>query len=302
MATSKTLLLLANKLGIAEEGKLLSKAAELERLLQMKLTAGNNLTDTSRIVICLDLAATIYGADLDHKTAIKYSGLKGPTYTSSKKMVENLLELNNDKLTVSSLCLNFQCNGVKGLAENILQDIQKTTKMELDMTLPQYACMAVYQACRINKIKLPKSKMVEKSRLKLGQWSKLEAEWAKIIDEKFAVVMKRGRPAKVKVVDDEKAMDIDTSPKKEIVIERKVESYEDWKRRMLEQAYKELEVLENERKIKKSVTRLSIHEESLRRSPRKTPIKSPQKTPQKFSPYKGPRKDGVIRLVFPKDF
>lgn len=41
-----------------------SKAAEFERLLQTKLT-GNILSDTSKTVICLDLAAEIFDVDVD---------------------------------------------------------------------------------------------------------------------------------------------------------------------------------------------------------------------------------------------
>ncbi|KOB65428.1 Origin recognition complex subunit 6, partial [Operophtera brumata] len=50
---------------------------------------------------------------------------------------------------------------------------------EVDLNLPQYVCMAVCHACRINKIKVSKSKFVEKSRLKPAQWTKLDADWTK---------------------------------------------------------------------------------------------------------------------------
>lgn len=42
-----------------------SKAAEFERLLQTKSSAGSNMTVTSKIVICLDLAANMLGAEFD---------------------------------------------------------------------------------------------------------------------------------------------------------------------------------------------------------------------------------------------
>ncbi|XP_038218342.1 origin recognition complex subunit 6 [Zerene cesonia] len=289
MASSKTLQLLATKLGLAEEARVISKAAEFERLLQTKTTAGYNLTDTSKVVICLDLATSILNADLDQKTAIKYSGLKAPSYNNCRKVIENLLELNNDNITVSSLCLIMQCTGVQTLAESILAEYQKVTKMEMDLTLPQYVCMAVYQACRINKVKIAKSKLIEKSRLKPGQWSKLDAEWTKIVDEKFTTVKKRGRPRKVTIVNDEQQMELDTGPKDEKSCEPKIEPYEQWKQRMLEQAYEELKELER---------RDSVRQEKEMLSPRR----SPRKTPQKFSPYKSPKKSSAgIRLLFPKD-
>ncbi|CAF4859723.1 unnamed protein product [Pieris macdunnoughi] len=330
MATSKTLRLLAVKLGLANEVRVLSKAAEFERLLQIKSTPGNNFSDTSKIVILLDLAASLLGTNFDQKTAVKYSGLKGPSYRNTRKVIENLLELDNEKLSISTLCLNLQCTGVQDLAESIMKEYETSSKVVLDLTLPHYVCMAVYQACRINKVKITKSKIIEKSRLKPGQWSELDAEWTKIVDEKFLVVKKRGQPPKV-VIENENEMEIDTSPIKETT-ETKIEPYEDWKRRMLEQAYKELRELENKKRIGKN--RVSFNEDMLPRrssrmtpqkssgmtpqkssgmtplqssgmSPQKssgmTPLKSPskQRTPQKFSPYKSPEK-ARLRLNFPK--
>lgn len=45
-------------------------------------------------------------------------------------------------------------------------------------------------------MKVPKTKILEKSRLKPAQWAKLDADWTKLVDEKFATLKKRGRPAK----------------------------------------------------------------------------------------------------------
>lgn len=254
---NKTLQLLASKLGLSEQEKVLSKAAEFERLLQTKTVAGTNLTDTSKLVICLDLAASICGADLDVKTAIKYSGLKPIAYSSNRKTVENLLEINSSKLTVAQMCVTLQCTGIQEVAEKILEEYQRHSKVELDMNLPQYVCMAVYQAGRINKVKVSKVKINEKCRLKPAQWAMLEADWTKFVNEKFASApKKRGRPAKSAVIADEnQEMEIDT--KEETSTETDTEPYEDWRRRMLESAYKELEMREKENK----------------KSPKKTPLK-----------------------------
>nr|XP_049701619.1 origin recognition complex subunit 6 [Helicoverpa armigera] len=283
---NKTLHLIASKLGLGEEEKVLNKAAEYERLLQTKSMAGSNMTDTAKVVICLDLAAALLGADLDVKTAIKYSGLKPLAYNNTKKVVQNLLELNSDKLTTTMLCLTLQCTGVQDLADRILEEYQKQSKMEVDLNLPQYVCMAVYQACRVNKVKVPKSKVIEKSRLKPAQWAKLDADWTKFIDLNFATAKKkRGRPAKAVIenVDLEENMDVDV-PKVDEPLKEIIEPYEDWKKRMLETAYKELKDLE------KIEARKSL-----------TPRKSPRKAPQKFSPYKSPTKTNGVRLLFPID-
>ncbi|CAG9570996.1 unnamed protein product [Danaus chrysippus] len=270
-----------------------SKAAEFERLLQTKLT-GNILSDTSKTVICLDLAAEIFDVDLDRKSAIKYSGLKGPSYNNNRKTVENLLDLKSDRLTVQFLCLSLQCTGLQSLAENILQEYQKQAKTEIDLNLPQYVCMAVHQASRINKVKLAKSKLVEKSRLKLSQWSKMDSEWTKFVDDKFDTLKRKGKPLKNMENNDQiENMEVDQISE-EKPSEPKIEPYEDWKKRMLEAAYRELRELEM--KEKDAVDKKDCLFVSPRRSPRKTP--------QKFSPYKSPRPivpPGGIRLLFPKD-
>ncbi|OWR42353.1 origin recognition complex subunit 6 [Danaus plexippus plexippus] len=290
---NKTLKIIASKLGLGEEDKVLNKAAEFERLLQTKLTA-NILSDTSKTVICLDLAAEIFDVDLDRKSAIKYSGLKGPSYNNNRKTVENLLDLKNDKLTVQFLCLSLQCTGLQSLAEKILQEYQKEAKTEIDLNLPQYVCMAVHQASRINKVKLAKSKLVEKSRLRLSQWSKLDTEWTKFVDEKFDAVKRKVRTSKnIQNNEQIENMEVDQRPE-EKSSEPKIEEYEDWKKRMLEAAYRELRELE---KIEKDAV---DNKDNLFLSPRR----SPRKTPQKFSPYKSPRTcvpTGGIRLLFPKD-
>ncbi|KAL0811851.1 hypothetical protein ABMA28_009277 [Loxostege sticticalis] len=295
MAThNKALLLLASKLGLSDEDKVINKAAEFERLLQAKSTAGSNMTDTSKTVICLDLAAGIFGADLDMKVAIKYSGLKPAMYTNCRKVVQNLLELNDEKLSTLVVCNTFQCSGVQELADRILEEYKGQAKMELDMNLPQYVCMAVYQACRINKVKLSKSKIIEKSRLKPAQWAKLDADWTQFVDQHFATAKKkRGRPPKKIEAENgvnEEKMEVDI-PKIEEPSEPKLEPYEDWKRRMLDAAYKELKIKEQSAKIEAQSVTLAKSEE-------KTPRRSPRKTPQKYSPYKSPTKKAV-RLLFP---
>ncbi|CAG9124704.1 unnamed protein product [Plutella xylostella] len=288
MAVQKTMQLLAAKLDLGENEKVVSKAAELERLLLNKTVAGSSITDTAKAVICLDLASSLCGVDVNVKMAIKYSGLKAPSYLNNRKMVENLLELNTERLTVPALCLTLQCSGVQAAAEDILREYQAKSKMELDLDLPQYVCMAVYQACRLNKVKVLKSKVIEKSRIKPGQWTKMDSDWTKFVDEHFASVAKkkRGRPPKNVTVEDapnEEQMDVACNENKDGP--QLIEPYNDWKQRILEIAYKELEEL----------SRLESKTESLH-----SPRRSPRKTPQKFSPYKNcPNTSKGVRLLFP---
>ncbi|XP_026320737.1 origin recognition complex subunit 6 isoform X2 [Hyposmocoma kahamanoa] len=257
---SKTLLLIASKFGLGDEEKILSKAAEFERLLQSK-SAASNISDSARVVICLDLAASLFNSDVDLKLAIKCSGLKSTLYVNSKKVVENLLELNSDKLTTALLCVLLQC-GMQELADKILDSYRSKVKMELDLNLPQYVCMAVYQACRIGKVKVSKSKLLEKSRLKPAQWSKMDSEWTKFVDEHFAATTKKGKGRSVKnaIADKEdiENMDVDIAAKKEDATEPQMENYEDWKKRVLENAYKQLKKLQT---VDKNVQNQNLNKE-----------------------------------------
>lgn len=48
---------------------------------------------------------------------------------------------------------------------------------------------------RSMKVKVSKSKLLEKSRLRQAQWAKLDEEWTKFVDETFPnIKKKRGRP------------------------------------------------------------------------------------------------------------
>lgn len=285
---NRTLHLIASKLGLGDEDNVLCKAAEFQRLLQAKSTAGSSISDTGIVVICLDLAASLFGADLDAKSVIKYSGLKPSTYKNYKNTVENLLELNDNILTVSLLCVTLQCGEVKDLAQKILDDYCRQAKMEIDLNLPQYVCMAVHQACRLSKVKVSKSKIIEKSRLKPAQWSKLEADWTKFVDGNFNMEKKGRTSKKIEAIDGETAEPMDVDPIKPIDVqsEPEIEPYSVWKKRMLDQAYAELREFEkNEQKTKSPPEVLS------RRSPRKTP--------QKCSPQKSPKKTDGLRLLFP---
>ncbi|XP_030024094.2 origin recognition complex subunit 6 [Manduca sexta] len=282
---NKTIHLIASKLDLGDEEKVLSKAAEFERLLQTKSIAGSNMTDTSKMVICLELAAGMFGAEFDVKTAIKYSGLKPSMYNNSKKVVQNLLELNGDRLTTNLLCVSLQCSGVQEQADRMLADYCKLARTEVDMNLPQYVCMAVYHACRLNKVKVSKAKLIEKSRLKPSQWTKLDTEWTKFVDANFtAIKKKRGRqPKKDAVIATIEELQIDTIPKEE-PSEPQIESYQEWKQRMLIMAYEELKNLDAD---------VDKRDFSL------TPRRSPRKTPQKFSPYQNPKNANGVKLLFP---
>lgn len=53
-------------------------------------------------------------------------------YNNSKKMIENLLEINTNKLTTSILCATLHCPSVQMLADKILDTYKRQAKMVLN--------------------------------------------------------------------------------------------------------------------------------------------------------------------------
>lgn len=93
-------------------------------------TTGNPIVELGLHLVCKVI--NFNDLCLFQKTSVKFSGLKPLMYTNCKKMVQNLLELDSDKLTTSVLCAALQCMGVQSLADQILQEYQKQAKMVTD--------------------------------------------------------------------------------------------------------------------------------------------------------------------------
>lgn len=67
--------------------------------------------------------------------AVKYSGLRGPSYANSRKIVENLLQINGGRMTTALICVTLQCGSAQQLADKILHDYQKASKMVISAKL-----------------------------------------------------------------------------------------------------------------------------------------------------------------------
>ncbi|XP_036876666.1 origin recognition complex subunit 6 isoform X2 [Manis javanica] len=115
---------LAPRLGITEP-KVLRKAEEYLRLSQVKCTGlSAHTTETSNAVMCLDLAASYMKCPMDRAYLIKLSGLNKKMYQSCFKSFECLLGLNSN-VGIRDLAVQFGCTEAVNMASEILQRILK---------------------------------------------------------------------------------------------------------------------------------------------------------------------------------
>ncbi|CAH1779559.1 unnamed protein product [Owenia fusiformis] len=248
---------LAAKLGITSQ-RTKRKANELLRLAEVRATTGGmgsyNVSGSCKAVICLDLAAQQHGETVDKASVIKLSGTTKKMYTASYKILENLLDLQT-RLTLKDLAVKFGCTGSTELATKILtrysQDhggsLDSTDdESSIDFTTPLFQSAALYTACKHQKVKVDKQKMVEISSGKKYVFDKLVVEMTKLaakLTEKTKIVSPGKRSANSLMQDVEKSLqDIGATNKQQKLADttEEIEDYEVWKKRILENARKAL--------------------------------------------------------------
>ncbi|XP_036201653.1 origin recognition complex subunit 6 isoform X3 [Myotis myotis] len=116
---------LARRLGVSEPD-VLRKAEEHLRLSRLKCGGlSARTTETSRAVMCLDLAASRRSCPLDRAYAAKLSGVNQKTYQSCLKSFECLLGLNSS-VGIQDLAVQFSCTEAVNLAAQMLQSPRET--------------------------------------------------------------------------------------------------------------------------------------------------------------------------------
>uniref|UniRef100_A0A1Q3EVG5 Putative origin recognition complex subunit 6 n=1 Tax=Culex tarsalis TaxID=7177 RepID=A0A1Q3EVG5_CULTA len=251
-AENKLLMQMIRKLGLAENEQLIPKSTELQRLLELKSSGGaTNLGDYAKATICIDLASALLGLPFDTETALKLSGLKKTAYANAKRTLEKLLDINKI-VGIAEICIQLGLSQVQREATSLLEAYKRFAG-EIDFTHPQYATMAVFQACKRQKLKPPKTKLVGFSHLKPAQWTLLEKSWEKFLasaaaSELSSAKSKQSGGAKATEVEAEAEAAGEKRPAsnglKHGLAAEKIEPYVSWKKRMLEKAYRELKVME----------------------------------------------------------
>lgn len=235
---------LGRRLGLAEPD-VLRKAEEYLRLSRVKCVGlSARTTETSSAVMCLDLAASWMKCPLDRAYLIKLSGLNKKTYQSCLKSFECLLGLNSN-IGIRDLAVQFSCTEAVNMASKILKsyesNLPQTQQVDLDLSRPLFTSAALLSACKILKLKVDKNKMVATSGVKKAIFDRLCKQLEKIgqqIDREPGDLAAPPRKKKKIVVEaPEKEMKkVEEMPHKPQKDEDLTQDYEEWKRKILENA------------------------------------------------------------------
>lgn len=159
-------------------------------------------------------------------------------------MFEKLLDLNK-LVGINDICIQLSLSQVTKKAEELLELYKKIViseqSVDVDISHPQYAAMAVFMACKLCKQKVSKSKLIPFSNLRPTQWQHLEQRWEKFIAKHYNDAMDN----KLKISNTEQqALQNDGHYSKKLnsndKVRTEVEDYEKWKRRMLAMAQAKL--------------------------------------------------------------
>nr|AAD39474.1 origin recognition complex subunit 6 [Drosophila melanogaster] len=237
---------LITKMGLREEPNVLEKTTELVRLLELRSTnVPLQINEYGKIVLCADLASCMIGIAFDKEQALKLSALRKSQYLNNKRMFEKLLDLNK-LASVNDICVQLGLNEVARKAEELMtlfKGVAATEDMGTDTSHPQYATMAVFQACRLLKKKVSKSKLMPFSNLRPSQFQLLEQQWERMIakhHKESKVPSSTDMEGKLKENQNENIKGHDAKK----AHKPPPEDYEIWKARMLAKAQAKLKELE----------------------------------------------------------
>lgn len=154
-------------------------------------------------------------------------------------MFEKLLDLNKIP-SVNDICVQLSINEVTQKSDELLSLFKSVVGKNPDADHPQYAAMAVYQACRLLKKKVSKSKLMSFSNLRAMQWQQLAQQW-----ELMMAKHQKENNNELKLNDKiESTPAISTNTKSVKSPTVQVEDYDKWKARMLAMAQEQLQKLE----------------------------------------------------------
>ncbi|XP_016066922.1 PREDICTED: origin recognition complex subunit 6 isoform X2 [Miniopterus natalensis] len=234
---------LARRLGVAEPD-VLRQAEEYLRLSRVKCAGlSARTTETSRALVCLDLAASCRRRPLDRDYIAKLSGLNKKMYQSCLKSFECLLGLNSS-IGIRDLAVQFSCTEAVNMAAQMLQSYEsslpQTQQADLDFSRPLFTTAALLTACKILKLKVDKNKMVATSGVKKALFDRLCKQLEKIgqqIDKPQGSGTPPWKKRKAAVEplgqEKEKVVEIPNKPQSD---EDLTLDYEEWKRKILENA------------------------------------------------------------------
>ncbi|XP_054856721.1 origin recognition complex subunit 6 [Eublepharis macularius] len=240
---------LAARMGVATPG-VIRKAEEYLRLSQVKCTTLLvQMTATSNAVICLDLAASFMRHPVDKSYVVKLSGLNKAAYQNCLRSFESLLGVHSS-VGIRDLAVQFDCTEAVNTASKILQryesSLPTSQQTDLDLSKPLFTTAALLTACRCLKLKVDKSKMVAMSGVKKAIFDRLCSQLEKISQqvarENVKLTDEVTSPQKTLQEtlgkEDSAMAGVKTPRKRPKSTAEPKDDYEEWKRRILENAAK----------------------------------------------------------------
>ncbi|KAL1007108.1 hypothetical protein UPYG_G00082090 [Umbra pygmaea] len=242
---------LAFKIGISS-AIIIRQAEEYMRLSLVKCTGLGNTTGTSKAVICLELAATSLKSPMDKDYAIKLSGLNKKQYQSTLKAMECMLGLESH-MGLRELAVQYGCMDAVKLAAQILEKYQASLpavqRQDVDLSKPLFTTAALNAACKCLKIKVDK-KLASSSGARRGIFDRLSTQLQKMgqeiqkeatpFKEPFQKAQKRQKTLieSIEQKVEEEELEPFQKQQKTNSEESKTQDFEEWKRKILENALK----------------------------------------------------------------
>lgn len=178
----------------------------------------------------------------DEAAAIRQASIRPKSsYQKNRKLLMKLLNLQK-KMNISSVILKLNINNsnVERNSKRIL-DSYAQQDPTADLDHPQYLVMSIYQACKFDKVKVPKKSLIPLSNLKPNQWSMLEKSWDKWVGSVLNVE-KENRIQEI--VDDDNVTKQRGGGKQQLKRKQQNEpeeaDYDVWKKRIIDAANAEI--------------------------------------------------------------
>lgn len=170
------------------------------------------------------------------KDAIRAAGISKAEYSRSKRNLEKILDV-GQILDISKICVKLGIpTHIQKLAETLKSEFfAQNSNLNLDLEHPQYYAMAIYQACKIEKIKKPNSDLIKQSHLKYSEWKKLEIQWTKFVENR-KVAITSIKPTATCSGD---STNISNKPQT-VTSQPKQETYDVWRKNIIERAFDDL--------------------------------------------------------------
>lgn len=203
-----------------------------------------HLNENAKVILCLDISCELLSWPFaETSLAIQQSCLKKSIYSKNKKILQKVLDLNK-KLTIDEVIRKLgitHTNNVEKLAKEIFKYYMKQQTYEDQDINPAVFVMSVYFACKYENVKVLKKNVLNLSNLTHSQWGIMEKSWEKwtsSFNKKSKGSSKKESEA-VKENVPECIEEVQETVKSKRT-ETTEETYEEWAKRILDKAYKEL--------------------------------------------------------------